>query len=158
MTTRVLVNGEASAPFDVTVGVKQGCVLAPTLFNLYLVAVTLLSRNALDVDNGVHIHYRLDGSVFNLRRLSAHSKTSPTVVCELQYADDAAVISFNLEGLQRTVESSFEAYNRMGLAVSIPKTVTMQSSFFHADPPLVITAGKAPLKNEQSFLLGQYHP
>ena len=66
MTARVLVNGEASVPFDITVGVKQGRVLAPTLFNLYLVAVTLLSRNALDVNDGVRIHYRLDGSVFNL--------------------------------------------------------------------------------------------
>ena len=65
MIARVLVNGEASAPFDVTIGVKQGCVLAHTLF-LYLVAITLLSRNALGVDDGVHIRYHLDGSVFNL--------------------------------------------------------------------------------------------
>ena len=148
MTVTVLVNGETSTPFDVTAGVKQGCVIAPTLF-LYPVAVTLLSRNALD--DGVCIQYHMDDSVFNLWQLSPHSKTSSTVVCDLQYADDAAVISLNPEGLQRTMESSFEAYNRMRLMVSIPKTVTMQSSFFYVEPPCVITAGKAPLKNEQLF-------
>ena len=58
MTAIALINGEASTPFDITVGVKQGCVHTPTFFNLYLVAITLLSRNGLDVDNGVHLHYR----------------------------------------------------------------------------------------------------
>ena len=66
MTTRILVNGETSATFDVTVGVKQRYVLAPTLFNLYLVAITLLSRYVLDVDYGVHICYRLDGIVSSI--------------------------------------------------------------------------------------------
>ena len=67
MTTRVLVNGEVSAPFDITVGVKQGCVLDLTVYNLYLVAISLLSKNSLDVDDGVRILYNLDCSVFNLR-------------------------------------------------------------------------------------------
>ena len=131
-------------------------MLASTLSNLYLVAVTLLSRKTLEVDDGIHFCYPLEGGIFNLQRHSAHSKISSIVVCELQYADDTAVISLNLEGIQRTVKSSFEAYNRMGLAVSIPNTITMQSPFFHADlpppppplpPPRVITAGKTPLKN-----------
>ena len=34
-----------SDPFDVLVGVKQGWVVAPVIFNLFLVAVTLASRD-----------------------------------------------------------------------------------------------------------------
>ena len=41
MSARVTVGGHESDPLDVLVGVKQGCVLAPAIFNLFLVAVTL---------------------------------------------------------------------------------------------------------------------
>ena len=53
---------------------------------------------------GTHIH----------ACMHAHSKTSATIVGKLQFADDTAVIFLHPEGLQRTVESSFKAYNRMG--------------------------------------------
>ena len=49
------------------------------------------------------------------------------------------------------MESTFEVYSRMWLVVSIPKTITMQSSFFHANLPCVNEAGKTSLRNEQSF-------
>ena len=36
MSCRVICEGKLTDPFQVTCGVKQGCVLAPTLFSLYL--------------------------------------------------------------------------------------------------------------------------
>jgi len=45
MPARVVLGGLESDPFMVNVGVKQGCVLAPVIFNLFLVAITLLFRN-----------------------------------------------------------------------------------------------------------------
>lgn len=50
---------------------KQGYILSLILFIIYVVAVTLLSRQSLSLDDGVSLRYRLDGSVFNLRRLWA---------------------------------------------------------------------------------------
>ena len=41
MSARVVQGGELSKSFGVNTGVKQGCVLAPIIFNLFLVAVTL---------------------------------------------------------------------------------------------------------------------
>ena len=38
MIANVSVGGEVSEPFSVTNGVKQGCVLAPTLFSIFLSA------------------------------------------------------------------------------------------------------------------------
>ena len=35
MTGQVLLHGEASEPFSISNGVRQGCVLAPVLFNLF---------------------------------------------------------------------------------------------------------------------------
>jgi len=40
MTAKVVVGSHESDPFMVNVGVKQGCVLAPVIFNRFLVAVT----------------------------------------------------------------------------------------------------------------------
>jgi len=45
------------------------CVLAPVMFNLYLVAITLASRIGFPPDAGVPSIYRLDGSLLNIRRL-----------------------------------------------------------------------------------------
>lgn len=71
LEARVIVGTSQSSSFPVQVGVKQGCVLAPVIFNLFLAAVTLLSRNSLSPDDGVCLQFRLDGNLFNLRRLQA---------------------------------------------------------------------------------------
>ena len=64
-------DGEFSDPFPVTNGVKQGCVLAPTLFSMMCSA--MLTAAFLDGDNGIPIWYHFDGKLFNLRRLQAKS-------------------------------------------------------------------------------------
>ena len=93
MKAKVTVGGRESDLFDVIVlvGVKQGCVLAPVIFNLFLVAVTLACRNGLPTNAGIPYTYRLDGRLFNLRRLKAETKVSNDRIYELQYADDAAI-------------------------------------------------------------------
>ena len=60
MMARVLDDGEASPKFPVSNGVKQGCVLAPTLFSMMFSAMLTDTFN-LD-DPGVGIKYRTDGS------------------------------------------------------------------------------------------------
>ena len=87
--------------FPVEVGVKQGCVLAIGIFSLLLVAVTLVSHRYLQSSDCVDIEYRLDGGLFNLRRLQAKTKTSSAVISAIQYADDAAFPNLTADGLQR---------------------------------------------------------
>ena len=100
MKSRVVIGGEKSDSFEVLVGVKQECVLAPVIFNLLLVAVTLVFRNGLSNDVGIPFKYPLDGSMFNLRRLQAQTKVCTDTVFELQYADDAAIPSHESTDLQ----------------------------------------------------------
>ena len=69
---KVQNDGKFSYPFPVTNGVKQGCILAPTLFSIMLSAVP---TNAFqDDDSGISIRYRFHGKLLNLRRLQAKSK------------------------------------------------------------------------------------
>ena len=86
MQARVQNDGEFSEPFEVTNGVKQGCVLAPTLFSMMFSA--MLMDAFQDSDTGFPIRYRFDGNIFNLRRLQAKTKVRTDVLDVLLYADD----------------------------------------------------------------------
>ena len=76
MMARVQDDGSVSEPFQVSNGVKQGCVLAPTLFSMMFSA--MLTDAFSGTDLGIGIRYRMDGSVFNLRRLQAKTKAKKT--------------------------------------------------------------------------------
>ena len=84
MSARVTVGGHESDPFDVLAGVKQGCVLAPVIFKVLLVAFTLVFRNGLPSNAGIPINFRLDGNLFNIRRLQAKTKVSSDTIFDLQ--------------------------------------------------------------------------
>ena len=88
MQARVQNDGEYSEPFPVTNGVKQCCVMAPTLFSMMFSA--LLTDAFQDVDAGFQIRYRFGGELLNLRRLQAKSKVQTDVFDKLPYADDLA--------------------------------------------------------------------
>ena len=60
MQARVQNDVEYSEPFSVTNGVKQGCVMAPTLFSMMFSA--MLTDAFQDVDAGFPIRYRLMAS------------------------------------------------------------------------------------------------
>ena len=88
MQAHVQNDGGYSEPFPVTNGVKQGCVMAPTLFSMMFIA--MLTDAFQDVDAGFPIRYRFDGKLLNLRRLQAKSKVQTDVVDKFLYADDLA--------------------------------------------------------------------
>ena len=86
MQARVQNNGNFSEPFEDTNGVKQGCVMAPTLFSMMLSA--MLMDAFQDSDTGFPIRYRFDdGNIFNFRRLQTKTKVQTDVLDELLYAD-----------------------------------------------------------------------
>ena len=67
-------NGERSASFPVTNGVKQGCVLAPTLFSMVFSAMLNCAYREGRV--GVDFHFHTDGKLFNLQRFKAKTKVT----------------------------------------------------------------------------------
>ena len=91
MCAQVVMAGSQSSSFPVEVGVKQDCVLAPIIFNLLLVAITLASQRDLQSSDCVGIEYHLGGVLFNLRCLQAKTKTSSAMISAFQYTDDAAI-------------------------------------------------------------------
>ena len=71
MMARVLDDGEASADFPVSNGVKQGCVLAPTLLFSIMMFSAMLTDAFKEDATGLGVRYRVDGKLHNQRRLNA---------------------------------------------------------------------------------------
>ena len=84
MQARVLENGDASDPFQVSNGVKQGYVLALTLFSILFAAMLLDAFR--DCDRGVFIQFATDGKLFNLRRLQAKTKLFEATLLDFLFA------------------------------------------------------------------------
>ena len=120
MQAQVLHDGESSTPFPVTNGVKQGCVLAPTLFSIMFSA--MLTDAFQDTDPGINIRYRTDGKLFNLRRLQAKTKVHVDKLREFLFADDCALNADNIEDMQRSMDLFSAACNNFGLTINTKKT------------------------------------
>jgi hypothetical protein len=109
-----------SAPFAISNGVKQGCVLAPTLFSLVFAA--LLSDAFKGCDRGIYIRYRTNGGLFNLRRLQAKTKVITALLQDLLFADDCALVAHTLHDTQQLVSCFAKAAENFGLTISLKKT------------------------------------
>ena len=85
MMANVSVGGEVSESSCITNGVKQGCVLAPTLLYIFLSA--MLDEAFRDIRS------RQSSDLFNVAHFRAKTKTSRILMRELLFADDSALVA-----------------------------------------------------------------
>ena len=137
MTACIQYEGNISDRFDVKSGVKQGCVLAPTLFGIYFAA--LLHHAFKDSQDGVFIRTRSDGSMFNIRRLKSKTKTTLELIRELLFADDAALTAHTEAALQRLMDCLASACELFQLTISIKKTEVLAQGV--TTPPKITLNG-----------------
>ena len=116
MTGRVSNGCNISAAFPINLGLKQGCVLAPTLFTLHLGAV--LETMSANLANGVYIQTCSDGKLFNLARLKAETRTNALCFRELLYADDTALVATNYNNIQEIVNQFLSAATMFSLKIN----------------------------------------
>ncbi|XP_047485900.1 uncharacterized protein LOC125036983 [Penaeus chinensis] len=87
---------------DIRGGVKQGCVLALTLFGIFF---ALVLRHAFSASqDGIYLRTRSDSRLFNLARLRAKTKVREAIIRDLLFADDAVVAAHTQEELQSLVD------------------------------------------------------
>ena len=121
-------NGFLWGSFPISNGVKQGCILAPTLFSIFF--SIMLCEAKEDLPDGIYIRFRTDGSLFNLRRLLARTKTIEELITELLFADDCALPAHKEEALQHIVNRFSDTTKNFCLNISLKKTEA-----FHQPPP-----------------------
>ena len=92
MTTKVLTALSETEAFEVKTDVKQGYIIAPTHFSIFIAAIIHLVKDK--IHSGVDIDYWLDRKLFNLSHLRKPTLTS---LVELQYADDNSTYALSKE-------------------------------------------------------------
>ena len=86
-------------PFTTTISVKQGCVLSPIIFNVYIDKICdIFDQNCRPV--------KINNSKLNC----------------LLWADDLLLVSETAEGLQNCIDKMGKCYEELDLKVNIKKT------------------------------------
>ena len=116
----VSVGREVSESFSLTNGVKQGCVLAPTLFSILLAA--MLDDAFRDMGDGVYIQSRQCVDLFNVAHFRAKTKTTRIRMRELLIADNSALVAHSAEEIQKIVDVFSDASKKFSLKINIKKT------------------------------------
>ena len=113
--------GKVSEEFVVSSGVRQGCVLAPTLFNMYFDAVIHMAlEEHRSQGRGVVILYQPEAKLVGNIGFSCETQLS-----DLEYADDMTLVAASWEDLKDMLQSLDEKCQQMGLPISTKKTKTM---------------------------------
>ncbi|KAJ8346418.1 hypothetical protein SKAU_G00278190 [Synaphobranchus kaupii] len=106
MTAQVTIGGQESAPFPVHTGVRQGCVLAPVLFNIYLLCVTKLLHKEIEDSSG--LQSVLAEAVRAYSRMGLTINTTKTeVICQWSANIPSTLPSFTVADEQLSVVPSF---------------------------------------------------
>ncbi|XP_060761994.1 succinate dehydrogenase cytochrome b560 subunit, mitochondrial isoform X1 [Neoarius graeffei] len=119
MLARVQDCRETSEPFPITNGVKQGCVLAPTLFSMMF--SVMLSDAFTGSDAGIDIIPTAQSSTSG----GSKQKTKVKSINELLFANDCALNATTEADMQCSVDKFAEACNNFGLTISTKKTEVM---------------------------------
>ena len=160
MAVRIRIGNDLSEPFEVSRGVKQGCVLAPVLFNIYVQCfalyiyvqcITRLLAQHLEQNCRIRLNYRTDRNLFDTSKLKAKSKISQTDLLELQYADDCALVSDSPEALQSVLSHTSNFYKRLGLSINITKTEFLKYNPIPHQNTVNIYIDGLPLKEVNCF-------
>ena len=95
----VQLNGLLTETFGIARGVKQGCLLSPTMFSIFI-------NNLADVLRDANLGINVDDVIVNL----------------LMYADDIVLLAESEENLQRMLDLVYEWCRKWRLEVNIAKT------------------------------------
>ena len=148
MRARVrLDNGETSEWFNVEQGLRQGCVLAPLLFNIFFTAVLTVAYDRFAAEEDVRndfVHIAARGQA---------GEDSGKEVWAMLYADDAGVVSKSAQSLAKMMTAIVRVCQAFGLTVAETKTETMYLRYpGAAEQALVIEAAGQTYKQTDKFV------
>ena len=138
MEARVRLPNVVTDNINVRNGLRQGCTLAPTLFNLYFSAVVSSWHRQSSVP-GVRVRYRVGRKLVGDR--TAKSRPASTDVTESQIADDAALYTTSLSHLETMTNEFVYCASGWGLTVSVQKTKAMAVNCSHPPPSIDLQDG-----------------
>ena len=117
-------DGELLDWFEVTQGLRRGCVLSPLLFNIFFVAATEVVLVRFSEDDTIlkNLVYLEEEAVVGAGTPLERARRA---VWGMLYANDAGVVSRSQEGLTRMMTTIVDVFGEYGLTVSEKKTETL---------------------------------
>jgi hypothetical protein len=153
----VRIDGDFSTSIQMKTGVKQGCLLSPVLFNIYIDFVMRQILEQVEVE-GVTMRYRLGDLWY-----SGRGNGDDVKLLSLMYADDIAVMCQNIQDLEKFIKAFEKVTQRFGLTMNIKKTCVMSLKQFErttcntkkkteiADVPFDITIRNQKIEKVDEF-------
>lgn len=131
--TKVMIGNEYSEWFHSTVGVRQGCILSPSIFNLFLERIMIDALE--DFDGGV--------------------KCGGITINNLRFADNIDLVTEDKESPKDITERLDTACRRYGMEISTDKSKTMITGIVHNltadDTKILVTVSDVLLEQVKSF-------
>ena len=136
-------DGVCSERFDVTQRLRQKCVLATLLFNIFFAAMLLVALQRFSEDADILadlVHLKQSGKVDSEMELECVRRA----VWGMLYDDDACIVSQSPRGLELVMVVIVKVCDAFGLTASEKKTETMQMPVPHglATPITINAAGQ----------------
>ena len=125
-------DGKVSESFTIKSEVKQGCVLAQTIFGIFY--YILLKRAFCSPTVRVKLHTRSDRLIFNPARLKAKPNVKNITVQDLLFVDNAALVAHSAQDLQTKLNHFSTACSDFGLTISLKNTKVLSQG---ADIPTI---------------------
>ncbi len=110
--------------FEVRTGVRQGCVIAPLLFNMFMDLVVRAAAAKMPDACGVRMAFRADGEVFSTGPGSGQDSTE-WFLRLLLYADDLVLLSHDPQELVQMLQVLDATCREFGLTINASKTELM---------------------------------
>ena len=153
MKARIRVDGELLEEIGVNNGLRQGCTMAPTLFNLYacVVAERWLDRVQDVADVGIRMLYKLDQQLFRRSTRGA----SEVLVHKGEFADDMVLWASSRQAAEVAIRMFEDVSLQFGLTVSLQKTKFMVVGHGVTEEdmqPLALDDGSIELVKEFPYL------
>ena len=152
MNAEVRVGSAMSESLEVKNGLRQGCTLAPTLFNMYFSAMVACWRNEC-VEAGVDVLFKHGRKLVGDR--TAKSRLEVVRVTESQFADDVALYSGSHHDFVTIAKKFVNVAKKWGLTVNIQKTKGMVMSEMVSDSdvcPIQVEGGEIEMVDCFTYL------
>ena len=120
MMANVSVGWDVSESFNVTNVVKQGCLLATTLFAIFLSA--MLDEEFRDMVDGVYIKFRQSADLLNIAHFRAKTMTIRILMRELLFGYHSPLVTHSREEMQKVVDAFSDESKKFCLNINTKKT------------------------------------
>ena len=112
--------------FAVTNDVKQGSVLAPTLFSLYRTAMLEVAFDS--VGNSIYIQTHTNPDLFNVARFRAKTRTTQILVTKMLFAGDSAIVAHSVGDIQSLEDRIARTASQFGPRTVYPLQIPRKQS------------------------------